>query len=78
MNNILLTGASGFLGRYIKYSHEKRGDNVYTLGRNRIDNFKMDLVDGTINLENNAFEIIVHCAGKAHFVPKTQLKKMKL
>lgn len=77
MNNILLTGASGFLGQYVKFAFEKKGDVVYTLGRNQIDNFKLDLADGIINFENENFEVIVHCAGKAHSVPKTQPEKLE-
>jgi len=77
MNNILLTGASGFLGQYIKSAYERRGENVHTLGRNKIDNFKMDLADGIINFKNQTFEVVVHCAGKAHFVPKTQQEKIE-
>lgn len=64
---VLITGSTGFLGHYIKKEFSK--DSIITLGRNNcdiiadlsVDNFKLPKVDS-----------VVHAAGKAHFIPKTQ------
>lgn len=65
--DVLLTGASGFLGRYIQeelYMH-----NVITLSR-RASRISCDLKDTIPVL--SGIEMVVHAAGKAHLVPKTQ------
>lgn len=68
---ILLTGASGFLGKEINKSLIKIKENtVTTLGRS-IEN--SNVCDLTIEkpIVNQKYDIIVHAAGKAHFVPNT-------
>lgn len=63
---ILLTGASGFLGKTIKRVLQEH--KMYTLARSKADiivNLKKDLP----NLP--AVDLILHVAGKAHYFPKT-------
>lgn len=72
MRDILLTGASGFLGSIIL--KELGAENVITLGRS-----KSDIV---INLDLDVpvipvMKTIIHCIGKAHAVPKTALQKQE-
>ncbi len=61
--NILITGASGFLGstitRYLENSF-----NIYTLARSKAY-FNCNLID-ECNLFNCEFELVIHAAGKAH------------
>jgi len=69
---VLLTGASGFLGKTV-YKHliEKKYD-VKTLGR-RMSDFNVDLAIETPKL--TTVDLVIHCAGKAHLVPKTEHQK---
>lgn len=70
MNNILLTGASGFLGGIINSSLKEEEYTIRTLGRNKSNNYCVDLSHEAPVL-NDSFDIIIHSAGKAHSVPKT-------
>jgi nucleoside-diphosphate-sugar epimerase len=64
--NILLTGASGFLG-----SHFPRKKNIITLGKMPINNIQCDLSKNIpITLDN--INKVVHMAGIAHINPKNK------
>ena len=68
----LLTGSSGFLGQVILKSMLKNNWDVRTIGRNEYSNFRVDLtklID--VDLGKN-YETIIHCAGKAHVIPKNK------
>jgi len=69
-NTILLTGASGFLGKYIHAKLSKSGFTIITLGRNACD-IGCDLAVEIPELPST-IDYVVHAAGKAHSVPKTQ------
>ncbi|GHT20047.1 UDP-galactose-4-epimerase [Bacteroidia bacterium] len=72
MKTLLLTGSNGFLGR-----------NVLPLLREHYQVRTLDLqnADYTCNLSDGIFEIaekidiVLHAAGKAHIVPKTEIEK---
>lgn len=66
---ILLTGASGFLGKYVLAELTRSGHEIYTLGRNDAD-YIVDIENPFI-LNGNCFDLVVHIAGKAHFLPKS-------
>ena len=72
--NLLLTGASGFLGKNIipllnaKYS-------VRTMGLSINDDLKVNLATTVPDLKGESFDIVLHAAGKAHSVPKTEAEK---
>jgi len=68
---ILLTGASGFLGKVIK--NELKSQNITTLGRSHDSDIRCDL-SVEIPLLPIA-DIVVHAAGKAHSVPRTEDQK---
>jgi nucleoside-diphosphate-sugar epimerase len=70
LQNILLTGAQGFLGRYIQQSLADAGFSVYTLGRAESNAIRCDLGKETPILTTN-YLAVIHAAGKAHMVPKT-------
>ncbi|MET3112929.1 nucleoside-diphosphate-sugar epimerase [Pedobacter sp. CG_S7] len=69
---ILLTGASGFLGGEIL--KVLCFDQIITLGRSNAD-LKFDLNDNITELPS--VDIVIHCAGKAHCVPKTTAEKQE-
>lgn len=70
--NILLTGATGFLGKYI-VDEIPKSDDLFTLSRNN-GNYKISLENEIPNFNEN-FELVIHAAGKAHSVPKTDFEK---
>lgn len=67
-SRILITGSNGFFGNQILEIWDK--SNVYTLSRVNA-NFNVDL-SKEIPSFNIYFESVIHCAGKAHSVPKNQ------
>jgi nucleoside-diphosphate-sugar epimerase len=66
--NCLLTGSNGFLGRFI-FDALKNEYNVYTLSRTS-GNYLVNLDSEVPNFNEN-FDIVIHCAGKAHLMPKS-------
>lgn len=70
---ILLTGASGFLGNYIKSELAKCGFKIITIGRSE-NNIVHDFNEG-IPIINEKIDYLVHAGGKAHTVPKSQKEK---
>jgi len=69
---VLLTGASGFLGKII---YKEFSPNIITLGRSSISDICSDLSTGIPVLRK--FDLVIHVAGKAHSVPKTDLEKQQ-
>lgn len=67
---VLLTGATGFLGHYIQ-SHLP--EEVITLGRGIKNTIQADLAKEIPKLPE--IDMIVHNAGLAHTVPKTEKEK---
>ncbi|HYG15653.1 MAG TPA: NAD-dependent epimerase/dehydratase family protein [Bacteroidia bacterium] len=70
---VLLTGANGFLGKYINKALIEQGYDVITLGRTDAD-IVCNLAK-EIPVITNEIQAIVHAAGKAHVVPKTEEEK---
>jgi nucleoside-diphosphate-sugar epimerase len=68
--NILVTGASGFLGKYI--IDNLNSYNVKTLSRSNC-NHNIELQSCIPQFVEN-FDIVIHAAGKAHSVPKNHLE----
>ena len=71
MNNILITGGTGFLGNII-YNTLKDTNNVFTLSRNSV-NYKCDLTK-EIPEFNLKFDCIIHTAGLAHLIKKKEIQ----
>ena len=72
--NILITGAYGFLGRYVAKEFKKQGNYVSGIGHGKWDveeyaKWGLDVwYETTITLEallniNEKFDMIVHCGG---------------
>jgi nucleoside-diphosphate-sugar epimerase len=73
--NVLITGASGFLGTYVKESSKVKGSVIYTLGRRIQKDVKEHIHWETSKLpklKDLCYEKIIHIAGKAHSIPKSE------
>ena len=67
---VLITGSNGFLGNIINQKLKFNCD-VNTLGRKNSD-FCVDLSSANSINFTKQFDLIIHVAGKAHSIPKTQ------
>ena len=73
MQQLLITGANGFLGRNIQPLLQKSGYTVSTL----------DIANANVNSNlakaipclKEPYDIILHAAGKAHFIPRTKAEE---
>ena len=68
---VIITGASGFLGKYI-YNELCKENNVLTISRTGAT-YNLDLAKMVPVLEQ--VDLVVHVAGKAHSVPKTAAER---
>lgn len=73
MKKLLLTGASGFLGRNI-VSELRRKYSVRTLGRSGVNDVVCNLADDVPTF-SETYDIVLHAAGKAHVVPETDKER---
>jgi GlcNAc-P-P-Und epimerase len=67
---VLITGANGFLGRHIVKAWRDEGAEVTSLGRSDANDIVCDLSSFSPDLGTRTFDIVIHCAGKAHSIPK--------
>ncbi len=74
MKKLLFTGGSGFLGYNIMPILEREYEVVHTLGIGENDDLKYNLVKEVPPL-NTQYDVVLHAAGKAHTVPKTEVEK---
>ncbi|WP_321480240.1 NAD-dependent epimerase/dehydratase family protein [uncultured Bacteroides sp.] len=70
---LLFTGASGFLGKNI-YPILKDMYDITTVGLTVGDNYQVN-ISSEIPDFSETYDIILHAAGKAHSVPKTDAEK---
>ena len=70
MKKLLFTGASGFLGYNIRPILEKSYD-VHTIGLTDEDDIKINMAKEVPPI-NTQYDVVLHAAGKAHTVPKTE------
>ncbi len=73
MDKLLFTGASGFLGHNVRPILEKTYD-VHTIGLTDEDDIKFNLAKKVPPI-NTYYDVVLHAAGKAHMVPKTEEEK---
>lgn len=73
MKKLLFTGASGFLGYNIRPILEKSYD-VHTIGLTDDDDIKINMAKEVPPI-NTHYEVVLHAAGKAHVVPRTEAEK---
>jgi nucleoside-diphosphate-sugar epimerase len=70
---VLLTGASGFLGKYVLAEFDSQNIQVDTVGRTAQNTFQCDFAKDRLELPSDAlYDMVVHNAGKAHFVPQNE------
>jgi GlcNAc-P-P-Und epimerase len=77
MESLLLTGATGFLGREILPVLEQNY-KVDTIGRSSSNKIVCDLsksYDSRGIVLSHPYDVVVHAAGKAHEIPKTNEEK---
>ncbi len=74
IRTVLLTGSSGFLGKILRSHLESINMNVKTLGRRPEDDYCSDLSKGKL-IDIDSFDLIVHCAGKAHSIPDSEIER---
>lgn len=77
---ILLTGGSGFLGNHILNRLNQKNFDVITLGRNLVNQSQEHIYanfadENEIDFGEIHSDFVIHCAGKAHIVPKTEIEK---
>jgi nucleoside-diphosphate-sugar epimerase len=70
--NLLLTGASGFLGSQL-YAACSSCFHVITLGTKAVNAIQCDLSNEQPNIQN--IQAVIHAAGKAHTYPTTEEEK---
>lgn len=73
MKKLLFTGASGFLGYNTRPILEKTYD-VHTIGLTDDDDIKINMAKEVPPI-NTHYDVVLHAAGKAHTVPKTEAEK---
>lgn len=73
MKKFLFTGASGFLGYNIRPILEKSYD-VHTIGLTDNDDIKINMAMEVPPI-NTHYDVVLHAAGKAHTIPKTEAEK---
>lgn len=73
MRKLLFTGASGFLGYNIRPILEKSYD-IHTIGLTDNDDIKINMAKEVPPI-NTHYDVVLHAAGKAHTVPKTEAEK---
>lgn len=74
MTTSLLTGSHGFLGSYLYKALAEVGP-VHTLGRHTQSDIQADIAIGVPSL-NEPIDWVVHNAGKAHIVPRTEAEAL--
>jgi len=81
---ILLTGHTGFLGSYLKREMLSRGADVMGLGRGKDSDWHFDLGSdendfprGNGSQGEASVDLVIHVAGLAHRVPKTEAEKQQ-
>ncbi|WP_299435383.1 NAD-dependent epimerase/dehydratase family protein [uncultured Maribacter sp.] len=72
--NILITGANGFLGSHFCETWKRNNNQIIRLGRSNDNDIICDLANN-IPLFNQKIDVVIHAAGKAHIVPKTNSEK---
>ena len=72
--NVYITGANGFLGKYI-FEVLFNFSNIYTIGRNN-SNINVDIRYQKFLIKDQV-DLFVHIAGKAHSIPISESDKLE-
>jgi GlcNAc-P-P-Und epimerase len=75
-SSVLITGASGFLGKYIFDQFDNGSWDIVSIGRHSVlgnhVHLSCDLASQVPTIPDSYYEKVVHVAGKAHVFPKTK------
>jgi nucleoside-diphosphate-sugar epimerase len=72
--NVLLTGASGYIGRHVFESLTQSGIQVTTMGRTKFDHVVSDLVEAVPNwVKLDRINTVIHCAGTMLATTESQM-----
>lgn len=71
MKQVLITGASGFLGQHIVRAFTQQHWTIHTVGRDASNAIQCDLSTTEPKLQQVQADVVVHAMGKAHIVPTT-------
>lgn len=72
MNKILLSGSKGFLGKTIVNILKQNNSIVELLDPDTLQSIRLDQ---KVPVFFEPFDIVVHCAGKAHSIPGNELER---
>jgi len=75
MNRVLISGSSGFLGSYLVKEALNNNIDVFQinhLGQTHSNAILCDLSIEIPNISDVEYDVVIHAAGLAHFVPKTK------
>lgn len=75
MEKMLLTGASGFVGRHI-LPLLSRSYAVTSLGRSAVNEITADLTVCPPHLPHH-YDVVLHVCGKAHMLPRTEAERQQ-
>jgi len=70
---VLVTGSTGFFGKYVLNELKHLAYSVDTIGRNNSATIIAD-ISKAVPLLHEKYNMVIHVAGKAHVVPKTELE----
>jgi nucleoside-diphosphate-sugar epimerase len=73
---VLVTGASGFLGKHVIQELTRLQYTIDTIGRSNTATIVADISKEVPSLSKQ-YDLVVHAAGKAHVVPKTEAEKQE-
>lgn len=76
MKKCLVTGGTGFLGSEIVAAMSRNGFSVTSIGRSSANTIQIDLSTEIPKISED-FELIIHCAGLAHYYPKSAADEHK-
>jgi len=71
---VLITGASGFLGKAIVEKLSNSDNSLLSLGRSLNSSIQCNLSKEIPRIDNK-IDLVIHAAGLAHAVPKTEAEK---
>lgn len=72
--NVLMTGYLGFLGKQIAVNFKELNYNIISLGLEKESNINCD-ISKEIPPINCNIDLVIHAAGKAHTIPKSDAEK---
>lgn len=73
---VLVTGASGFLGKHVIHELTRLQYEIDTIGRSEKATITANISEGIPTL-SKSYDLVIHVAGKAHVVPKTEAEKQE-